>query len=64
LHRAGVVHAGPMRTGFLAVPASLADLGQEATALVGPHASLRVGGLCGGTGADKGAQYDDGREQS
>ncbi len=44
-----------MRTGVLAVFASLADLRQEAMALVGRHASLHIGGLRRGTGADKGA---------
>lgn len=61
-HRALVVHAGPMRTGFLAVLASLAELRQRATALIGPPASLHLGGLRRGTG--NGAQYDDGRKQS
>ncbi|MGP0040029.1 MAG: hypothetical protein ACLPJW_04910 [Rhodomicrobium sp.] len=45
-HRALVVHAGPMRAGVLAVLASLADLRQRATALIGRHASLHIGGLC------------------
>ncbi len=52
-HLALVVHAGPMRTGFLAVFALLAHLGKCAMALVGRHAS--IGRLCC-TGIDKGAE--------
>jgi hypothetical protein len=62
LDYAAVAHAGPMRAGFMAIAASLANLRQWSMALVGDAASL-ARGLCRSAEASQCIQRDDGDKQ-